>query len=240
MSRYVGNLDLDQLRVTAGDRLLDVGCGEGIFARRLAAAGMHVTGVEPVAELRAAVLTAAEKEGVAARVDVVDGSAERLPVEDRSVAGVVLTEVLEHVENPDVVLAEIRRVLRPEGVLCASVPTHVSERLFSILHPRYLENATHVRIFERQSLLATINRAGLRVARLEGRNFQSSVSWLFHALLRSDADHAGRIEQHQWVDRTLAVMWGGLGRFRLREPLVRLGNRVFPKSWYVYAERPPD
>jgi SAM-dependent methyltransferase len=45
-----------------------------------------------------------------------------LPVRDGSVHGVLVCELLEHVPEPERVLRECRRVLRPEGVLCGSVP----------------------------------------------------------------------------------------------------------------------
>ncbi|HTX62360.1 MAG TPA: class I SAM-dependent methyltransferase, partial [Acidimicrobiales bacterium] len=45
-----------------------------------------------------------------------------IPVEEGSFDAVVCTEVLEHVPEPAAVLAELRRVLRPGGVLLVTVP----------------------------------------------------------------------------------------------------------------------
>src|SRR5207244_3632673 len=53
--------------------------------------------------------------------DVV-ADAGRIPFKDGSVDAVILCEVLEHVSDPAVVIAEIVRVLRPSGTLCGSVP----------------------------------------------------------------------------------------------------------------------
>jgi SAM-dependent methyltransferase len=50
------------------------------------------------------------------------GDAIVLPIRAGSVDGVVMCELLEHVERPALAIAEARRVLRPGGVLCGSVP----------------------------------------------------------------------------------------------------------------------
>ena len=53
---------------------------------------------------------------------VVEGDASALPFEDGSVDAVVMLDVLEHVPEPRAVLTEVRRVLRPGGVVVLSVP----------------------------------------------------------------------------------------------------------------------
>jgi 2-polyprenyl-3-methyl-5-hydroxy-6-metoxy-1,4-benzoquinol methylase len=240
VTSYVGNFDLDELGVAAGSDVVDLGCAEGVFARRLAAAGLRVTGVEPEPRLRERFMSEAANTGHVSSLRVVDGTAEALPFPSASVEALVMTEVLEHVADPSSCLKEIARVVRPGGRVCLSVPTGPSERVFSTLHPRYLRNATHLRIFKKRDLIDLVEDSGLRVLRVEGRNFRASLSWVFHALLRSKSDHAGRIHDHLWVDRALDYLWAALTRIRLSDPLTRVGDRVFPKSWYLYAERPPD
>lgn len=50
------------------------------------------------------------------------GDAQALPLPDGSVAGAVMSEVLEHIPEPKAALAEVHRVLRPGAVFCGSVP----------------------------------------------------------------------------------------------------------------------
>jgi ubiquinone/menaquinone biosynthesis C-methylase UbiE len=232
MSAYVGNVDLELLGVGPGDALVDVGCGEGVLAELMAGAGVRVTGVEPAAYLRERF-----EARLGGRARVVDGTVERLPFADGEVGAAVSTEVLEHVADPDAAMTELRRVLRPGGVVCLSVPTSFTELLFWRLHPGYAANSTHVRIFTKPELHRVIADHGFEVARWEGRNFRPALAWVFHALLRSPSDHAGVIGGHLWIDRALDGGWRALDTVGLGRPLDWLGNRVWPKSWYVYCRR---
>jgi SAM-dependent methyltransferase len=234
MTRYVGNVDLDTLGVGPGDQVIDVGCGEGALAEVLAEAGLQVTGVEPAVYLRERFEERLVGAGLAR---VVDGVVERLPFEDGEVGAAISTEVLEHVADPDAAMRELHRTLRPGAVACVSVPTSFTELLFWRLHPRYAANATHLRIFTRPELRRLIESNGFEIVRWEGRNFRAAVSWVFHAFLRSPSDHAGVIQGHLWVDRVLDAGWRGLELVGLLGLVERLGNRIWPKSWYVYFRR---
>ena len=64
-----------------------------------------------------------------AHVDVLADLNERLPLESESADTVILTSVLEHLRSPQTALAEVRRILRPQGVALIQVPFlyHVHE-----------------------------------------------------------------------------------------------------------------
>jgi 2-polyprenyl-6-hydroxyphenyl methylase/3-demethylubiquinone-9 3-methyltransferase len=99
----------------SGSRVLDVGSGGGFLAATLADAEYEVVGVDPAIP---AVRDAADH--VTASFAIAVG--ESLPFADGSFDSVVCSEVLEHVEDPDAVIAEASRVLRPGGVFVFSLP----------------------------------------------------------------------------------------------------------------------
>ena len=234
MSTYVANVDLEFLGVGPGDEVVDVGCGDGALVELLARAGLRVTGVEPAAYLRER-FNARGLDPKSARV--VEGVVERLPFGDGEVGAAVSTEVLEHVADPDAAMRELHRVLRPGAVVCLAVPTSFTELLFWRLHPDYAVNATHLRIFTRLELRRLIDATGFEVVAWEGRNFRSALVWVFHALLRSPSDHAGVILGNLWVNRVVDAGWRALGLVGADDLVERLGNRLWPKSWYVYCRR---
>jgi ubiquinone biosynthesis O-methyltransferase len=94
--------------------VLDLGCGGGFMAVALAKRGATVTGIDPSAGAIAAARGYAEANNL--KIDYRVGAGERLPFPDGGFDIVVCVDVLEHVENLERVLAEIRRVLRPKGL----------------------------------------------------------------------------------------------------------------------------
>ena len=98
----------------ATGRVLEIGVGGGLNLAFYDPARVEsVTGVDPSAELRAMAEQAPRPKGLA--VTIKDGAGERLPFENGSFDTVVATYTLCSVAAVDRVLAEARRVLKPDG-----------------------------------------------------------------------------------------------------------------------------
>lgn len=106
---------LDEITKKYGDRkvrILDVGCGGGFLVNALAKAGHDVTGVDASPEALAVATAYDETKSAKYR----EGDATRLDLPDASFDVVSAMDLLEHVEDPRLVVHELTRVLRPGGL----------------------------------------------------------------------------------------------------------------------------
>ena len=101
-----------------GRRVLDAGSGTGFGALMLAEAGAaHVVGIDndaPAVEQASA--------GCSHNIEFTVGDVAAIPFGDASFDVVTCMEVIEHVEDPERVLDELQRVLKPDGLLLLSTP----------------------------------------------------------------------------------------------------------------------
>ncbi len=152
-------------------RVLEVGCGAGRFLRAVGAARpqLALTGVDVSRSALAGLARLAP--GIETRL-ATQGA---LPARDAEFDSVLLLDVLEHLDDPAGMLAEIRRVLVPGGVLHAHVPCEGDPRsLWRWLPGQRGAGAWkrrfggHVQRFERRALLAQIEAAGFEILRVRG------------------------------------------------------------------------
>jgi SAM-dependent methyltransferase len=97
-----------QLGLGPGRTVLDVGAGTGKLTRELAGSGASLVAVEPVPAMREVL------EQAVPAAQVLDGTAEALPVRDQTVDAIVVGQAFHWFDGP-VSVAEFHRVLRPGG-----------------------------------------------------------------------------------------------------------------------------
>lgn len=141
-----------------GARVLDLGCGTGYTLTRLPS-GVRAVGLDyATSALR---LSARRGSGAA----LVRGDATCLPFADASFDAVLALDVLEHLDADSEAAAEIRRVLKPKGLLIATVPA------FAWLWSAHDEALDHRRRYTLPEISAVLTRAGFRIERASYYNF---------------------------------------------------------------------
>jgi SAM-dependent methyltransferase len=213
--------------------LLDIGPGVGGLAEQYGEDRRVVT-----VEFEELLAREVAKRGSPWQLSSCTGDAHHLPLRGGSVDGVTILEVLEHIDDPDEVLAEAFRVLKPYGSLCVAVPTGYTEAFYSRVHPRYMANATHIRIFKKKDLCQRIQREGFAAIRVSTENLEPALAWVVHSVLRSNAHPTGWIYDHTWVDPLVNRVVGRLARTKPIGRAVPAARRHFGKSWYIYAVKP--
>jgi SAM-dependent methyltransferase len=114
-----------------GHVILDLGAGTGKLARQLAACGVDVVAVEPLAEMRAL---------IPAGIEALAGTAEAIPLPEASVDAVTVAQAF-HWFDERKALAEIERVLRPGGLLALVSNRREPSGAFDVVLARHRAHA---------------------------------------------------------------------------------------------------
>ncbi|MEU1708650.1 HAD-IA family hydrolase [Streptomyces sp. NPDC005706] len=200
---------------------VDVGCGSSFHA-------MAMTRLFRCPVLRIDLTQAALRRGSALSGGLpgpasVQADAARLPLRDATSDLTLCAELLEHVPDPDAVLAELSRVTRPGGLLVLAVPNSVEATwpLFRGIQRKSF-SAGHVREYTVDALAEAAERAGFHRVSLGSRWFL--FYWLAFGVERSRlaAPAARALLRLRWLSRLTG---------RIVEELTFLETRVLgPRS----------
>lgn len=186
-------------RALAGQVVVDLGCGGGLLAAPLLAAGARVVGVDrSLGSLRAATARLGTDSPLRAPATpagcFVHGDLLQAPLADRSADLVLLADVLEHVDSVAAALGEAARLLRAGGLLYVNtinrtwrarlLAVEVAERL--ALVPRGTHDAR--KFVAPAELRLAAARHGLRLLRTQGESvdlLRTARRWAI-ALRRSE------------------------------------------------------
>lgn len=221
--------------------VLELGCGQG-FNAYLQARKHRVVGVDiSHPDLK-----------IAARrypgMPLVAMSGERLGFKDLVFDAIEARDLLEHVDDLEAALDEIRRCLKPGGEVVAEVPYWKSERWLTQIRPSYPREIHHVRIFEENELEDLMSRRGFSLSRKKRRGFLSHLEFFF--TFRGQKPSRTQLGIGNWRESPgKVILHLGLLYFNplvLKTPLRYfpiwlitlplgmaidfLGNRIFPKS----------
>ena len=210
------------LNFSDGDIFLDVGCGEG---RHLIHACLehNVLGVGVDMSQRDLLVASERFQPFAAynpksQFFLQQTDATRLPFADNSFDKIICSEVLEHIENYSSVLGEMKRILKPGGVLAISVPRAWPEKICWKLSSAYHQvEGGHIRIFNSTKLRNEIEALNFEFTHRYWAHALHSPFWWLKCLWWKSQDNSRIIKlyhrllvwdlmQKPWVTQTLETL----------------------------------
>ncbi len=151
--------------VGRGQRVLEVGCGNGAFGRELARAENRVVGIDRSSKA----LAAAGYESVI-QADIGAGMVDALRISGQEFDRILMLDVLEHLEDPGKLLRDCRRLLASRGRLIVTAPNtvNITVRLMVLFGKfRYADRGildwSHLRFFTAKTIRALCEENGYRV-----------------------------------------------------------------------------
>lgn len=219
--------------IAAEDVVVDVGCGEGGSLAFCARRGAHVVAIDhDEAALQRA---RARIDATTARVKEYHVSvAEHLPVDDGLATRVICTEVLEHVDDPAIVLRELARIGAPGARYLITVPDPVAEGVQQKVAPvAYFSRPNHLRIIPREEFARLVGDAGLEIVDVSGYSFYWSVWWAMFWACNVDLASPVHPALDHWAMAWTALLDTADGQ-RVKQAL----DAVMPKSQVIVARKP--
>ena len=159
---------LRSLRGKENGRILEIGCGAGNVLEKVEA--VKRVGVD--FSMRMAQRTR-ERLRAGGTLWVLQADGQALPFQDQSFDGILCTEILEHVENPDLLLEEIHRVALPNAAVALSIPNEnlinqLKEKVFRLgLNrillggkyevPKRMDDEWHLHVFSLKELIEKLS-----------------------------------------------------------------------------------
>lgn len=229
-------IDFPGFDIKGVDVVVDIGCGDGLVCTYAGSRGADVVGIDIEPTLVEA--TSKAMADVPARsFRGIVSDADPIPLPDAFATVVVATEVLEHVDDPDRLLAEMVRIGKPGARYLISVPDPVSESLMKAAAPAwYWQKPLHIRVFGRDDLDNRCRAAGLKILDRHVSGFYWSIWWTLRFAIGMEHKYAPT------PDHPALRAWDVLCDELMRTPngaaIHQALNRLVPKSQVLILRKP--
>ncbi len=229
-------VDFREVSLKAGIRVLDAGCGGG---RHLCEA-FRISGVDCVGvDLKwddlcktKGFLSLMDREKVGGWT-VALADVTRLPFSDSCFDLVICSEVLEHVTDNKMAIAELLRVLKPSGDLIVTVPRFLPEWICWTLSKAYhCEPGGHIRIYTKGALLNLLKEAGAVCRRIRYRHGLHAPYWWLRCLVGHKNESFPLVRAYRKF-----LEWDIIHHSLLAALLDRMLNPLIGKSIIFYLKK---
>ncbi len=231
-------IEFGRLGLIEGNRVLDLGCGEGRHVLSLCTSEKVISvGVD--LQLRD-LLAAREKfhqhhfsQKIAGHFGLAAADALHLPFADHTFDTIICSEVLEHIPDYESALREIHRVLKPGGVLSVSVPRFVPEWVCWKLSDEYHSaEGGHVHIFRAGTLRRNIEKLGMSRYATHFAHALHVPFWWMKCLFWKKREESRLIRlYHEFL------VWDLMKKPRVTRFLEKMLNPLMGKSVVIYFRK---
>jgi SAM-dependent methyltransferase len=235
----VQTVDYQILKLKEGDVVLDLGCGEGRHVISTYAEGKAVVSIGVDLSLKDLCTTQQRFAEFSAihnpkkHFGLSVASALNLPFSDHSFDKIICSEVLEHIPDYRQAIAEIHRVLKPNGLLAVSVPRYWPEKICWWLSDEYHSNeGGHIRIFKAKQLCEEVEGRGLKFFSRHWAHALHSPFWWLKCLFWKTQNENFLIKAYHKL-----LVWDLLQRPWLTQNLERCLNPLMGKSVVMYFNK---
>ena len=229
----------NRLELSEGDRILDIGCGEGRHTIKSAQQdGLICVGADFGHDN---LVTTREKLGFHEQLDDLACQSWDLCCSDitamnfknRSFDCVVCSEVLEHIPDDDTAIDEILRILKPGKILAVSVPRFWPEKICWMLSDQYFNvNQGHVRIYNKREIIRKIESKGARFLESHHAHSIHSPFWWLKCLIGPERTDALPVKLYHRL-----LVWDLMKKPWLTRFIDDLLNPVLGKSLVMYFRK---
>jgi ubiquinone/menaquinone biosynthesis C-methylase UbiE len=218
--------------VSAEDTVLDVGCGDADHSRYCLERGAKVTFTDINPQVVEAVQQRFDALHAGKATGIVSDSYP-LPIESESMSRIIVTEVLEHVDDVQEFMKELYRVGKPGALYFITVPDAVSEKLQQgIAPPSYFEKPNHIRIISDVEFASIVTEAGLTIESQQPYGAYWTLWWMFFWNSGVDLSNPDHPLLKAW-----AATWNELLKTSNPYKTIKALDKQLPKSQVVLARK---
>jgi len=228
-------VDFRRLPLQGRDLVLDAGCGEGRHTFHCFRSNCSILGMDldkkSLLKARWVLGEMKKRKDGNGRVLFLRGDALRFPFRTGTFDKVVCAEVIEHVRDDRLGIAERARILKPRGKIAITVPTTMTERIYKRLSDDYFRTpGGHIRIVNPKEMAACMEENQLRVYAVTFAHAFHTPYWMLRCLVGLHNEKARIPAAYRKF-----LHWSLFSQsLRIIEKAL---NYFFPKSIVLYAQK---
>jgi ubiquinone/menaquinone biosynthesis C-methylase UbiE len=233
-------VDYDLMEIKDGERVLDVGCGEGRHsweACKRSNCLVYALDIEQenLKKAKYALYLMEQKGEVKAKWLVTRGNITSLPFKDASFDKIICSEVLEHILDDRQAIKELVRVLKDKGTLAVSVPSYLPETICWKLSGDYHgKPGGHIRIYKAAEIITKLKQHNLQLYAVRHKHALHSFYWISRSFFG--------VENEKALIPSLYYKFLVWDIYKNRKPIRIIDNflnKFFSKSLVLYTHKVP-